>query len=133
MLENLQPQAGDKILALMAAYRADPRDTKIDLGVGVYKDATGHTPIMRAIKSAEHRLWEEQDTKTYVGLAGDPGFNTAMARLVLGNSTNLDQVAAAATPGGTGAIRQGFELIRHANPDATVWISNPTWPTTPLF
>jgi aromatic-amino-acid transaminase len=131
MLENLEPQAGDKILALMAAYRADPRDTKIDLGVGVYKDATGHTPIMRAIKSAEHRLWEEQDTKTYVGLAGDPEFSAAMARLVLGDGTNLDHVAAAATPGGTGAIRQGFELIRQANPNATVWISNPTWPNHP--
>ena len=83
MFETLKPQPADKILALMAQYRADPRETKIDLGVGVYKDATGLTPVMRAIKTAEHKLWEDQDSKAYVGLAGDPAFGDAMIKLVL--------------------------------------------------
>jgi aromatic-amino-acid transaminase len=112
----------------MAQYREDPRDTKIDLGVGVYKDATGLTPVMRAVKAAEHTLWEQQDSKSYVGLAGDPAFGDAMVKLVLGDSVARGNVAAAATPGGTGAIRQAFELIQMARPDARVFVSNPTWP-----
>ena len=125
MLDALKPQAQDKILILMQQYKDDPRPGKIDLGVGVYKDATGLTPVMRAVKAAEKRLWEVETTKTYTGLAGDPAFGAAMVRLILGSDV---AAAAAATPGGTGAIRQGFELIRMAAPDATVWVSNPTWP-----
>lgn len=128
MLSNLSQQPEDKILALMAQYRADPRDTKVDLGVGVYKDASGHTPIMRAVKAAEKRLWEEEQTKSYVALAGDPGFSDAMVSLVLGDAVARDAVAAAATPGGTGAVRQAFELIRMANPKARIFVPNPTWP-----
>ena len=128
MFETLKPQPADKILALMAQYREDPRDTKIDLGVGVYKDATGLTPVMRAIKAAEHTLWEQQDSKSYVGLAGDPAFGDAMVSLVLGDAVARDSVAAAATPGGTGAVRQAFELIQMARPEARVFVSNPTWP-----
>ena len=128
MFETLQPQPADKILALMAQYRADPRETKIDLGVGVYKDATGLTPVMRAIKTAEHKLWEDQDSKAYVGLAGDPAFGDAMIKLVLGDAVARDTISAAATPGGTGAVRQAFELIQMARPDARVFVSNPTWP-----
>ncbi|MEP3945151.1 amino acid aminotransferase [Ascidiaceihabitans sp.] len=131
MFETLQAQPADKILALMAQYRADPRETKIDLGVGVYKDATGLTPVMKAVKAAEHKLWEEQDSKSYVGLAGDPAFGDAMVELVLGDSVPRETVAAAATPGGTGAIRQAFELIQMARPDARVFLSNPTWPNHP--
>ena len=128
MFETLTPQAPDKILALMAAFRADPRATKIDLGVGVYKDAEGRTPVMRAVKAAERQLWETETTKTYTGLAGEPAFADAMRALVLGDSVPATRVAAAATPGGTGAIRQGFELVRMAAPGATVWLSAPTWP-----
>ncbi|MFT6425393.1 MAG: aromatic-amino-acid transaminase [Celeribacter sp.] len=128
MLNNLKPQPADKILQLMQFYREDPRGTKIDLGVGVYKDASGNTPVMRAIKTAEKQLWEEQTTKAYTGLAGDPAFGAAMRDLVLADTVASDRVAAAATPGGTGAIRQAFELARLANPDVTVWTSNPTWP-----
>jgi aspartate aminotransferase len=131
MFETLQAQPADKILALMAQYREDPRETKIDLGVGVYKDATGLTPVMKAIKSAEHKLWEDQDSKAYVGLAGDPAFGDAMIKLVLGDAVPRENIAAAATPGGTGAIRQAFELIRMARPDVRVFLSNPTWPNHP--
>ncbi|MGC1489707.1 MAG: amino acid aminotransferase, partial [Albidovulum sp.] len=128
MLNALQPQAADKILQLMGQFRADPRADKIDLGVGVYKDATGLTPVMRAVTKAEHRLWESQTTKTYTGLAGEPAFNAAMARLVLGPHPYGMRLASVATPGGTGALRQAFELIRMAAPNATVWVSDPTWP-----
>src|SRR5690606_1789525 len=100
----------------------------VDLGVGVYKDADGRTPVMRAVKAAERRLVETQETKAYTGLAGDPAFTAAMRRLVLGDAVEESRVAAAATPGGTGAIRQGLELMRYADKDATIWISSPTWP-----
>ncbi|MEY8881436.1 aromatic amino acid transaminase [Donghicola sp. XS_ASV15] len=128
MFSNLKPQPADKILALMAAYREDPRDQKIDLGVGVYKNAEGVTPVMRAIKTAEKQLWEVETTKAYTGLAGDPAFSDAMINLVLDGVVARDRIAAVATPGGTGAVRQGFEAIRLANPDARVFVSDPTWP-----
>lgn len=128
MFESLQAQPADKILELVQMYRKDPRENKIDLGVGVYKDATGLTPVMRAIKAAEHQLWETQDTKVYTGLAGDPAFSDAMVDLVLGSAVPRTAVAAAATPGGTGAVRQAFELVQMANPEARFFVSNPTWP-----
>ena len=128
MFESLKAQPADKILTLMQMFREDPREHKIDLGVGVYKNAEGVTPVMRAIKTAEHRLWEEQQTKAYVGLVGDPAFSDAMIELILGDAVPRETVAAAATPGGTGAVRQAFELIQMANPDARVFVSNPTWP-----
>jgi aromatic-amino-acid transaminase len=128
MLNALKPQPADKILQLIGQFRADPRADKIDLGVGVYKDATGLTPVMRAVKAAEHRLWETQTTKTYTGLAGEPEYNAAMAGLILGPLAARIRPASVATPGGTGAVRQAFELIRLAAPGATVWVSDPTWP-----
>ncbi len=128
MFENLTPQPADKILALMAAFKADTRDNKVDLGVGVYKDATGATPIMRAIKAAEKQLWEAEQTKSYTGLAGDIGFSDAMIDLVLDKAVTRDQVAAAATPGGTGAVRQAFDFFLMAKPDVRVFVSDPTWP-----
>lgn len=128
MFETLKTRPADGILALMQMYKDDPRDNKIDLGVGVYKDATGLTPIMRAVKAAEHTLWETQDSKVYTGLAGDPAFSDAMIALVLGSAVPRDTVASVATPGGTGAVRQAFELIRMARPDARVFVSDPTWP-----
>ena len=106
MLAELKAQPADKILALMAAYREDPRDDKIDLGVGVYKDASGNTPVMRAVKEAERRINAEQTTKAYTGLAGDPAFSDAMIDLVLGDTVARNRVAAVSTPGGTGAIRR---------------------------
>ena len=98
MFENLKPQPADKILALMQMYRDDPRDQKVDLGVGVYKNAEGVTPVMRAIKAAEEKLWAEQTTKAYVGLAGDPGYSDAMISLILADAVGRDAVAAAAIP-----------------------------------
>jgi aspartate aminotransferase len=131
VFQDLKDQPADKILALIAAFRDDLRTDKIDLGVGVYKDATGLTPVMRAVKAAEKRIYETQTTKTYTTLAGDPAYADAMIGLVLGNTFPRDRIAAVATPGGTGAIRQGLEMIRYATPDTTVWLSNPTWPNHP--
>ena len=130
MLETLNPQPQDKILQLIAMYRDDPRSDKIDLGVGVYKDATGLTPVMRAVKSAEKKLWEVETSKTYTGLAGEPAYNAAMVSMILGAGFS-ERAASVATPGGTGAIRQALELIRLASPKAKVWLSNPTWPNHP--
>ncbi|RCW79465.1 aromatic amino acid transaminase [Paracoccus lutimaris] len=128
MLGNLKPQAPDKILALMGEFKADPRQGKIDLGVGVYKDADGHTPIMRAVKKAEQRMLETETTKTYSALAGEPDFQKAMGELILGAGYNPALTAALATVGGTGAIRQALELARMASPDLRVFVSDPTWP-----
>ena len=128
MFNTLKPQAPDKILALMGQFKADPRADKIDLGVGVYKDADGHTPVMRAIKSAEQKLWQTETTKTYTALAGEPAFHAAMAGMVLGADYPKDRLSALATVGGTGACRQAFELARMANPGCTIWVSDPTWP-----
>ena len=128
MFETLQAQKPDAILALVQMFKDDPRENKVDLGVGVYKDASGKTPVMRAIKAAEQKLWANETTKSYTALTGDPGFADAMVRLVLGNAVPRNTVSAAATPGGTGAVRQAFELIKMARPDARVFVSNPTWP-----
>ena len=133
MLESLTAQPQDKILQLIALYRDDPRQGKIDLGVGVYKDASGLTPVMRAVKQAEHLLWQSENTKTYTTLAGDPAFAEALTTMILGAAADHvgDRAAAVATPGGTGAIRQALELIKLSAPSATVWLSNPTWPNHP--
>jgi aspartate/tyrosine/aromatic aminotransferase len=131
MLNALHAQPQDKILQLIQMYKDDPRDTKIDLGVGVYKDATGLTPVMRAVKAAEKQLWDSEKTKTYTGLAGEPAYAEAMQNLLLDGVVPADRLSAVATPGGTGAIRQALELIKLASPDATVWLSNPTWPNHP--
>lgn len=128
MFQSLKEQPADKILALMQKYKEDPRDSKIDLGVGVYKNAEGLTPVMRAVKTAEQQLWERETTKSYVGLVGDPQFSDVMVDLVLSDSIARGNVAAAATPGGTGAVRQAFELLKMANPDVRVFVSDPTWP-----
>ena len=128
MFETLKAQPADKILTLMQMYKDDPRATKVDLGVGVYKDATGLTPVMRAVKAAEHQLWETQNSKVYTGLAGDPAFSDAMIALILDDAVPRNTIAAAATPGGTGAVRQAFEMIQMARPEARVFVSDPTWP-----
>ena len=127
MLSNLKPQAPDSILKLIEEFKADTRQGKIDLGVGVYKDPQGVTPVMRAVKAAEHRVWETQTTKAYTGLAGEADYRNAMARMVLKDVPG-DRLASLATVGGTGAIRQALELARLANPGVTVYVSNPTWP-----
>jgi aromatic-amino-acid transaminase len=110
-------------------FNADSRSGKIDLGVGVYKDDSGNTPIMRAVKKAEARLHKEQTTKVYTALAGSELFRDQMRDLVLGDAVPAGRVATLQTPGGTGAIRQILESVKMLNPDATIWISDPSWPS----
>jgi aspartate/tyrosine/aromatic aminotransferase len=130
VLEHLDRLPPDPILGLMAAFRADSDSRKVDLGVGVYRDDAGQTPVMRAVRQAEQELLARQTTKTYVSAVGNAGFNTAMERLVLGEghaalaSGRLRTIQA---PGGCGALRLGAELIRAALPEAVVYVSTPTW------
>ncbi|RTM06868.1 MAG: aspartate/tyrosine/aromatic aminotransferase [Hyphomicrobiales bacterium] len=131
MFETLQPAPADKILALIGLYRNDPRPGKVDLGVGVYKDIDGKTPVMRAVREAEKRLLASQDTKTYLGLAGDTGFNAAMIKLAFGDKADHSRIRAAQAPGGSGALRLVAELLQRTRPGATVWLSDPTWPNHP--
>ncbi len=133
MLKNLTPQPPDKIIQMIGQFKADTRTDKVDLGVGVYKDAQGKTPVMRAVKAAEARLLESQDSKSYVGLLGDLGFVDVMRDLVLGDAVPAGHVVGAQAPGGTGAIHQLLLLTRLANPEATVWFSDPTWPNHPAI
>ena len=133
MFENRVPPELDKILRLMGMFAADPRPDKVDLGVGVYRSSEGKTPVMAAVKSAEQRIWAAQETKSYVGISGDPVFLEAMRGLILGDVVPAARVAACATVGGTGAVRQVLEMTRWLTPDATVWISDPTWPNHPAI
>tara|TARA_R110002020_G_scaffold50791_20_gene143767 strand:+ start:1060 stop:2244 length:1185 start_codon:yes stop_codon:yes gene_type:complete len=128
MFENLTKAPGDKILALMGEYAADTRPTKIDLGVGVYKDEQGTTPIMSAVKKAEQRILAQGKTKTYLGIAGNKGFGAAVLDLVLGETIDRARVRIAQAPGGTGSLWVLMQLINRARPGATVWVSDPTWP-----
>ena len=128
MLEQLQQQPPDKILALMQTFKEDPRANKLDLGIGVYKNENGQTPIINAVKKAEKILWEQETTKSYTKLTGDSDFQTVMKELIFSDCVSENIISTAHTPGGTGAIRQAFELIRLASPNSKIWISNPTWP-----
>ncbi|MCC5992598.1 MAG: aspartate/tyrosine/aromatic aminotransferase [Rhodobacteraceae bacterium] len=128
MFETLPKPRPDGIIALMQAYAADPRMGKIDLGVGVYRDAAGRTPVMQAVKQAEAHIIETQNSKSYLSLAGDSAFLEVMERLLLGGAVPSGRVAAVGTPGGTAAVRQICELIRLARPDAVIWVSAQTWP-----
>lgn len=128
MFETLTKAPGDKILALMGEYAADPRSTKIDLGVGVYKDEKGVTPVMSAVRKAEQRILENEKTKTYLGIAGNKGFGAAVLDLALADSVDRSRVRIAQAPGGTGSLWVLMQLINRAKPGATVWVSDPTWP-----
>ena len=128
MFETLTKAPGDKILALMGEYAADPRPTKIDLGVGVYKDEQGTTPIMSAVKKAEQKIFSAGKTKTYLGIAGNKGYAAAVLDLVLADSIDRARVRIAQAPGGTGSLWVLMQLVNRARPGATVWVSDPTWP-----
>nr|WP_298141062.1 amino acid aminotransferase [uncultured Pseudomonas sp.] len=121
---------GDPILGLMDAYRGDPNPAKLDLGVGVYKDAQGLTPIPRAVKLAEQRLLDGETTKSYIGGHGDALFCAHLAQLVLGADNPLlsERAAASQTPGGTGALRLAADFIAADLPGRGIWLSDPTWP-----
>ncbi|MPQ67443.1 MULTISPECIES: amino acid aminotransferase [unclassified Pseudomonas] len=122
---------GDPILGLLEAYAQDTNPRKFDLGVGVYKDAQGLTPILRSVKLAEQRLVDEQRTKSYIGGHGDLRFGSLLNELVMGADSPLiaaQRVGATQTPGGTGALRLSADFIAHCLPGRGIWLSDPTWP-----
>lgn len=130
MFETLNPLPQDPILQLMQTFRDDPRPDKVDLGIGVYKDDVGNTPIMAAVHEAERRLLDGETTKSYVGPAGSAGYNDAMKTLILGADNTLirdGRTSVVQTPGGCGALRMAAEFLRLCNPATTVWVSSPTW------
>ncbi|KJG39753.1 aromatic amino acid aminotransferase [Photobacterium angustum] len=127
MFKSLSPVQLDPILSLSIAYREDPRDNKIDLGVGVYRNSLGETPIMQAVQLAEKRLIKTQTTKSYVALAGSEVFNQSMMDLLLSGTSAHSRASAVQTPGASGALRMLADLINVAQPDTTVWLTNPSY------
>jgi aspartate/tyrosine/aromatic aminotransferase len=134
MFEQFTPAPPDAILGLTEAFRKDTNPNKVNLGVGVYKDATGNTPILATVKQAEDRLLQREKTKTYLPIDGLPSFNTATQELLFGAEHDIVRSKRAATaqaPGGTGALRVAADTIAKLMKGARVWISTPTWPNHP--
>jgi aspartate aminotransferase len=130
MFESLRAVPADPILNLSVLYRQDTNPNKVDLGVGVYKDEAGHTAIMEAVSRAQEQILVEEDTKSYVGMAGSKRFCDLLSQITLGANHQVltdQRVAIAQTPGGTGALRVLADFINVAKPNATVWLGDPTW------
>jgi aromatic-amino-acid transaminase len=129
LFDRLEEQKSDSLLQLIALCDADPRPDKIDVGVGVYRDAAGGTPILRAVKAAEKRLWERQETKAYLGSQGDSRFTELIRPIVFGEAPAADErIVGLQTPGGCGALRLGADLVSKANSRARILVGQPTWP-----
>lgn len=130
MLETIQPAPADPILGLTEAFQADPNPEKINLSVGVYKDASGVTPILPSVKEAESRLLGDEKTKSYLGIAGAPAYASHVQALLFGAGHELieaGRVATSHTPGGTGALRVAANFLHTSLPASKVWLSDPTW------
>ena len=131
MFQKLEPLGGDPILALMAAYRADPSADKVDLGVGVYQDEQGTTPVLRAVTAAEQVLLDEQTTKVYVGIAGSEAFNASMQALMFGAdhpAATEGRITTVQSTGGSGGLRVAAEFLNSVRPSCRIWVTTPTWP-----
>lgn len=128
MFETLKKAPGDKIFALMAEYRTDPRPEKIDLGIGVYKDPEGGTPIMSSVSKAEQQILSTSRTKTYVGVTGNRGFCDAIVDLAFGASADKSRIGSVQAPGGTGSLWVLMQVVNRARPGGKIWISDPSWP-----
>lgn len=130
MFNSLEPIKADPILGLLALYREDTNTRKMDLGIGIYKDESGETPVMSAVKKAEALILDSQKSKSYVAPTGSASFNSAIAELLLGKEINDSLGPRRATiqaPGGCGGLRLSAEFIKQANSNATIWVSDPTW------
>jgi aromatic-amino-acid transaminase len=131
LLARLDLQPADPLLSVIGAYRADPRPGKIDVGVGVFRTEQGLTPVFRAMKAAEQRLLDTQETKAYLGPEGDIAFFEALRPIVFGMGDPGERVFGLQTPGGTGALRLAADLIALAKPGARIFFGAPTWPNHP--
>ncbi|MEZ0185083.1 MAG: aromatic amino acid transaminase [Candidatus Reddybacter sp.] len=130
MFSSLNALAPDPILGLIALANKDHNANKVDLGVGVYKNESGATPIMAAVKTAERNCAEKELTKAYIGPAGPAEFNSGIRDLVFGAqhpALQAERVRTVLTPGGCGALRVGAEFLKRCSDNATVWVSDPTW------
>lgn len=130
MFNKLTAMPADPILGLLTQYREDTHPQKVDLGVGVYKDPTGVTPILSCVKKAEKFRLDTETTKVYIGPTGSPQFNTLMTELAFGaghSAILANRIRTVSTPGGTGALRVAGDFIKRCNPNAVLWVSDPTW------
>jgi aspartate/tyrosine/aromatic aminotransferase len=130
MWKNVQPAPPDSILGLTEQFKKDQNPEKVNLGVGVYKDNNGNTPILGAVQKAEQMLLAGETSKSYLPISGDPAYNKAVQKLVLGEGSETFQSSRAVTvhaPGGTGALKVGADLLKKFKPEAKVWVSSPTW------
>ena len=130
-LADLPEVESDSLLKLIALCNADPRPEKIDVGVGVFRDGQGNTPILKVIKDAERILLETQESKSYLGSAGDKRFTELLRPILLGEHAEDNRIAGVQTPGGCGALGLGVELVATVNPNARVLVGTPTWPNHP--
>jgi aspartate aminotransferase len=131
MFESLQPLPADAILGIMTLFRADQDPRKVDLSVGVYQDEAGRTPVLECVKRAEHDMLAEQQTKTYVAIAGNAGFNRGIEELLYGKdhpALGDGRVATVQAPGGSGAVSVAGHLMARARPGARIYLSDPSWP-----
>ncbi|MCE9687745.1 aspartate/tyrosine/aromatic aminotransferase [Shewanella sp. AS16] len=130
MFNTLTAMPADPILGLLTKYREDSHPNKVDLGVGVYKDPQGHTPILSCVKKAEQYRLDTEDTKVYIGPTGSAAFNELMTQLAFGTdhpALLANRIRTVSTPGGTGALRVAADFIKRCNPNAVLWVSDPTW------
>ena len=130
MFEKIAAAAVDPILGLNDEFNADPRANKINLGIGVYKDAAGNTPVLASVKKAETRLLENEKTKSYLSISGTADYALAVQKLLFGTDSQIivdKRAHTAQAPGGTGGLRIAAELIRRQLGDVTIWVSDPTW------
>jgi aspartate aminotransferase len=130
VFDQLKRLTPEPILGLMSQYRADRSSDKVDLGIGVYRDSSGQTPVLDCVRRAEHSVLAAQSTKTYIGALGREEFNRQVEVLALGaehSARSAQRVRTIQTPGGCGALRLGAELIKAATPAAKVLVGNPTW------
>ena len=132
-LSEMSPVRSDSLLALIALAKAEVRPDKIDVGVGVFRNGEGRTPVLSSVKEAERRLLETQDSKSYLGGAGDTRFAEVLRPIVLGAHATDTRIAGVQAPGGTGAVYLSLRLAAAANPDARVILGRPTWPNHPAL
>ncbi|MDA0658850.1 MAG: aspartate/tyrosine/aromatic aminotransferase [Planctomycetota bacterium] len=133
MLEKISVAPPDPILGLTDAFRKDTRPEKINLGVGIYQDETGRTPVLASVKRAEHLAWQEEPTKEYLGIGGDPLFTERIRDLVFGETLPANRSVTMQAPGGTGALRIAADFLHQQFPQATAWLSQPTWANHPAI
>ncbi len=136
MFERIERVPGDAILGLIEAYQQDSNPNKVDLGVGVYRDDKGRTPVLATVKQAEEQLYQQEATKSYIGSHGDTRYTQAITKMVVGEDSaalNAQRISTTQTPGGTGALRLAADFLQAHLSGRAIWLSDPTWPNHPAI